>query len=130
MNNFKKTKSFSIKQRLHSFRFAFNGIKKVIIHEHNARIHIVALLIVIGLGIFLKIDAIEWIAITIVSGLVLLTELLNTAIERLADFVEPKWNENIGLIKDYCAGAVLIAALVSAIVGGIIFIPKLIMLFE
>ncbi len=56
----------------------------------------------------------------------ILTELFNTAIERLTDFVEPKWNEKIGVIKDYCAGAVLISATVSLIVGGLIFIPKII----
>ncbi len=126
MTEINKPNRFSLRKRLKSFHFAFNGIKKLVREEHNARIHVVALISVIGLGIFLKISLIEWIAITIVSGLVILTELLNTAIERLADFVESDWNERIGIIKDYCAGAVLIAAVISAIVGGFIFIPKII----
>jgi len=117
---------FLIRKRLVSFRFAFNGIKNLIKNEHNSRIHIVTLICVIVLGILLKIELIEWIAISIVSGLVILTELLNTAIERLADFVESDWNEKIGIIKDYCAGAVLISAVISVIVGGLIFIPKII----
>ncbi len=122
--------SFSLRKRLKSFHFAFNGIINLIKKEHNARIHVVALICVIGFGIFFEIGLIEWIAITIVAGLVILTELFNTAVERLADFVEPEWNEKIGLIKDYCAGAVLISALISIIVGGLIFIPKIIELIK
>lgn len=121
-----KSDQFSFRERLKSFHFAFNGIKNLIENEHNARIHIVALVFVIGLGFFFKIGLIEWLAITIVSGLVIVIELLNTAVERLADFVESEWNESIGIIKDYCAGAVLISAVISIIVGGLIFIPKII----
>ena len=125
-----KKENFSIKKRLQSFRFAIKGIKNLIINEHNARIHLTALLVVIGLGLFLKLELMEWVAITIVSGIVMLTELINTAIENLADIVEPKWNEKIGKIKDYSAGAVLVAAIFSVIVGGIIFIPKFLALFK
>lgn len=122
----KKTDRFSLRNRLKSFHFAFNGIKNLIKNEHNARIHIVALICVTGFGIFFNVTLTEWIAITIVAGLVILTELLNTAVERLVDFVESDWNEKIGRIKDYCAGAVLVSALVSVIVGGLIFIPRII----
>ena len=122
--------NFSIKKRLRSFRFAIIGIKNLIINEHNARIHLTALLVVIGLGLFFKLELMEWVAITIVSGIVILTELINTAIENLADIVEPKWNEKIGKIKDYSAGAVLVSAIVSVIVGSVIFIPKFIALFK
>ena len=125
-----KKENFSIKKRLQSFRFAIKGIKNLIINEHNARIHLTALLVVIGLGLFFKLELMEWVAITIVSGIVILTELINTAIENLADIVEPKWNEKIGKIKDYSAGAVLVAAIVSVIVGGVIFIPKFIALIK
>ena len=122
--------NFSIKKRLRSFRFAIIGIKNLIINEHNARIHLTALLVVIGLGLFFKLELMEWVAITIVSGIVILTELINTAIENLADIVEPNWNEKISKIKDYSAGAVLVAAIVSVIVGGVIFIPKFLALFK
>ena len=125
-----KKENFSIKKRLQSFRFAIKGIKNSIINEHNARIHLTALLVIIGLGLFFKLELMEWVAITIVSGIVILTELINTAIENLADIVEPKWNEKIGKIKDYSAGAVLVATIVSVIVGGIIFIPKFLALFK
>ena len=124
--NTNDTNRFSLKHRIKSFSFAFNGLKNLILKEHNARIHFTALLSVIGLGIFLKIEVTEWISISIVSGIVILTELLNTAIERLADFVEPKWNKKIGIIKDYCAGAVLVSAITAMTVGGFVFIPKII----
>tara|TARA_B100001769_G_C21828725_1_gene450157 strand:+ start:287 stop:679 length:393 start_codon:yes stop_codon:yes gene_type:complete len=126
----KESEDFSLQKRLNSFRFAFNGLKSMIKNEHNSRVHFIALICVIGLGLFLKIELTDWIAITIVSGLVILTELLNTAVEKLADFVSPDLNKEIGLIKDYCAGAVLISALVSLIVGGVIFIPKIIALIK
>ena len=126
MTKMKESDKFSLRKRLNSFRFALNGIKNLIKNEHNARIHFFALICVIGLGLFFKIELSEWIVITIVSGLVIFTELLNTAVERLADFVESDFNEKIGLIKDYCAGAVLISAMISIIVGGLIFIPKII----
>ncbi|MCW3785228.1 diacylglycerol kinase family protein [Plebeiibacterium sediminum] len=122
MNNSAK---FSLKQRLKSFKYAFNGIKSLIQNEHNARIHFIALFCVVVLGFVFQISIIEWLAIVIVSGIVILSELFNTAMERLADFIEPKHNIKIGLIKDYCAGAVLIAAIVAVVVGCIIFIPKI-----
>ncbi len=96
MNN---SDRFSLRKRLKSFSFAFNGIRTLIVKEHNARIHFIALIFVIVLGIFFDLELTEWIAITIVSGLVIIAEFFNTAIERLADIVAPEWNEKIGLIK-------------------------------
>jgi diacylglycerol kinase len=55
--------------------------------------------------------------------------LFNTAIEKLADEVDPKWNERIGQVKDYAAGAVLVSALMAIIVGALVFIPKIVDLF-
>lgn len=115
-----------LRKRLKSFSFAFNGIRNLIYKEHNSRIHFIALICVVGLGVLFNIETAEWIAITIVAGLVIISELFNTAVERLADFVEPKWNKEIGLVKDYCAGAVLISAIISLVVGGLIFVPKII----
>ena len=83
-------------------------------------------LIVILLGLVLKINSKEWSLIIIAIGIVFITELLNTAIEKLSDFVEPKWNDKIGEIKDYGATAVLIAAIVSFILGSIVFLPRIV----
>ena len=84
------------------------------------------MIIAIILGIVLKISNIEWIAIIMVIGLVFSIEIINSAIENLADFVSPNYNEIIKKVKDLSAAAVLISALVSLIIGIIIFIPKII----
>ncbi len=116
---------FSLINRVKSFKYAFRGIKMLVQKEHNSRIHFAALLGVVVLGFVLQISINEWLAVIVVSGIVIISELFNTAFERLADFVEPKHNFKIGLIKDYCAGAVLIAAIVAVVVGCIVFIPKI-----
>jgi diacylglycerol kinase len=122
MNNSDK---FSIRKRIKSFSYAFNGIINLIKSEHNARIQLIAMLFVVLLGILFKINISEWISIAIVVGLVFIAELFNTAIEKLSDIVSPEWNKKIGNIKDYSAAAVLISAIISLIVGCLIFIPRL-----
>jgi diacylglycerol kinase len=114
-----------MKDRFGSFKFAFNGLCSLFRNEHNSRIHLVAAVFVIIMGIILKINYIEWSLLIIVTGMVFLSELLNSSLESLADFIEPEWNEQIGKAKDYSAAAVLFSAIVSVIVGGIIFIPKI-----
>ncbi len=73
----------------------------------------------------MKLDHYEWSLLVIVIGIVFLTELLNSSLESLADLINPEWNEMIMRAKDYSAAAVLIAAIVAIVVGGLIFIPKL-----
>lgn len=125
-----KTKSFSATSRSESFRFAFSGLVSLIKCEYNARIHLVAAIIAVIAGIILRIDLTEWCFLVLVAGLVLLTELFNTSLEVLGDAVDSEWNERIKKAKDYSAGAVLISAIISAIIGGIIFLPKIIELFQ
>jgi len=119
---------FSPKSRLGSFKYAFSGLSYLLAHEHNAIIHSVAAVIVIILGFALKVDPVEWGMLIIVTGLVFLTELINSSLEAIADVAEPRQNEKIRIAKDYSAAAVLIAAFISVIVGGLIFIPRLISL--
>jgi diacylglycerol kinase len=116
---------FSLKQRFESFKFAFHGLWSLLKNEHNSRIHLSAAIVAITMGIILKISTVEWSLLIIVTGLVFLTELLNTALETLADFVNPEWNESIRKVKDYAAAAVLISAIIAVIVGGLIFLPKI-----
>ena len=120
---------FSLKKRLKSFQYDINGLKVLVRNEHNSRIHTVAMIGAIILGIILKISNIEWIAIVIVIGFVFSIEIINSAIEYLADFVSPDYNEIIKIVKDLSAAAVLISSIVSLIVGIIIFIPKIIELW-
>lgn len=125
-----KTKKFSLKSRLGSFKFAFDGLLFLLKNEHNSRIHLLAAIAVIILGIIVKLNQIEWAILTIVIGLVFLAELLNSSIEALADLINPEWNELIKRAKDYSAAAVLISAIMAIIAGGLIFIPKLLALIQ
>jgi len=90
----------------------------------NFRIHLVAILMVVLAGWYFHLSANEWLWIIFTIGLVLVTELLNTAIEILVDLVSPDFNIQAGRVKDVAAGAVVIAAIISVVIGSIIFIPK------
>ena len=122
------TTPFSISKRLKSFTFAFNGFKTLIREEHNSWIHIAVTICVVIAGFLLSISFIEWVAVVLCIGLVISFELINSAIENIADFVSPQKNETIRKVKDLSAAAVLIAAICSSIVGLIIFVPKIIIL--
>jgi diacylglycerol kinase len=101
-----------------------NGLLLLLKNEHNSRIHLLAAIIAIVMGIIMKIDHYEWSLLIIVIGAVFLTELLNSSIESLADLIDPEFNELIMRAKDYSAAAVLMSAIVAIVVGGLIFIPK------
>jgi diacylglycerol kinase len=123
-----KAKKFSFKSRLASFRFATIGLWSLLKYEHNSRIHLASAIIVVILGIILKLNSFEWSLIIILIGLVFITELLNSALESLADHTNPDWNELIKKSKDYSAASVLVSAIISAVIGAIIFIPKILSL--
>jgi diacylglycerol kinase len=118
---------FSLKSRFQSFKFAFHGLCSLLKNEHNSRIHFLAAIVVIAMGIIFKVTFFEWSLLTIVIGIVFLTELLNSSLETISDFVDPEWNEQIRRAKDYSAAAVLISAIIAVVVGGLIFIPKIIL---
>ena len=122
------TNNFSLKSRFESLKFAFHGLVSLLKNEHNSRIHFLAAIVAITTGIILKINPFEWYLLIIVIGIVILTELLNSSLETLADIVDPEWNEKIRKAKDYAAAAVLISAIISVVVGGLIFIPKILVL--
>ena len=116
---------FSFIKRVQSFKHALNGLRLIWQAEHNFRVHLIILLLTCITGFIMKISNLEWISIAIVSSIVLVTELLNTSIERISDFITKEKNPTIKLIKDIAAAAVLIAALSAIIVGLIIFGPYL-----
>lgn len=119
------TRSFNTADRLKSFRYAFRGIVALLIHEHNARIHLFILIIVIIAGLLFRITETDWMAILFVTGLVFITECFNTAVEYLSDQITAEENENIRRAKDVAAAGVLISALISAVTGIIIFLPEI-----
>ena len=124
------TPKFSILKRLRSFGFAFNGLKILFKEEHNARIHLLAAVIVVIAGIYFHISTLEWLVVVFAIGFVITSEIVNTAIENIADFVSPEKHEKIKKIKDLAAASVLISAITALIVGLIVFIPKILSLFQ
>ena len=110
---------------LRCFAYALKGISVLISKQVNFRIHLFAVIAVILGGIILDVSLMEWIILILCMGLVLMLEALNTAIEYTIDLVSPGYHELAGKIKDISAAAVLIAALTSALIGLIIFIPKI-----
>lgn len=125
-----KKKNFSLAERLKSFRAAIQGIGTLLRYEHNARIHLFILVIVIIAGMLFQISGTEWLAILFVSGLVFASECFNTAVEYLSDLITDKQNENIRRAKDVAAAGVLISAAISTITGLVIFIPGIIKLLR
>lgn len=120
---------FSWKKRALSFKYALNGIKRLVSCEHNAWIHCVAAIMVVIAGFIFHISSTEWLVVVICIGMVLAAEGVNTAIEYLADAITVAPNEKIKHAKDVAAGAVLICAITAAVVGLMVFVPHIIALF-
>ena len=120
---FQKDNSF-LSGRLKSVTYAFNGAIKLITTEHSVMVQFsIAVLMTIA-GFYFNITATEWLFQTLSIGMVICIEGLNTAIEKIADFIHPNYHARIGFIKDISAGAVFFAAITAIIVGLIIYIPK------
>ena len=112
-----------LQKRLKSFVYAFQGLGSFLKKEHNAWIHCTAIVVVVSVGLYYHITTTEWCIVLLCFGLVLSAEAFNTAIERLVNLVSPDFHPIAGDVKDVAAGAVLICAIASAIIGCIIFIP-------
>ncbi len=123
-------KVLSIKRLRKSFGYAFKGIDDVIEHEPNMKIHVVVAILVVIMAIILKVSIIEWIILVLLIGAVLAAETINTTIENLVDMYTKEYDEKAKIVKDTAAGTVLILAITSAIIGLIIFVPKIICLLE
>ncbi len=114
-----------MKNFLNSFKYAINGIVKTIKNERNIKVHIIIMIMAIILGITLRISLFEWEICILLFGAVISMEIINTAIEKAVDLACNEKNELAKISKDVAAGAVLIMAIASAIIGIIIFLPKI-----
>ncbi len=126
MNEIKKisqTKKFSIVKRAESFTYAGRGTWIFIKSTHNAWIHLSILLCAVLLGLYFHITQVEWLALVLTSGFVLVSEAFNTAIEIDIDLTSPEYHPYARDTKDVAAGAVLISSITAIIVGLIIFLP-------
>lgn len=115
-----------IKHQIKSFRDAFSGIRKAWKTEGHLRFHFLAAGIVILCGILFCISLTEWLICICCITLVIAAELINTAIESVVDLCSPEQHPLAGKAKDVAAGAVLVTAIGAAIIGVIIFLPKVI----
>ena len=120
----------SLTKRLQSFGFAIKGLKTLFQTQANARIHALAIVVVTAFGFYFKIETWEWCSVVIAFAIVLSTEAMNTAIEFVVDLVSPQYHPLAGKAKDVAAAAVLIAAMGAVMIGAIIFLPKILDLFQ
>lgn len=116
----------NIKSIFKSIKYAFEGLIHVVKTQNNARFHLLATIIVLGLSIWLKLDALEWCLILVAISLVWIAECFNTTLESFFDLVNPEPNPLVKHGKDSGAAAVLIAAFLSVALGFIILGPPLI----
>lgn len=111
--------------RIRSFGYAFRGIGLFFRDTPHAQIHLLAVVLITGLGLGLGLSPTEWCLIIVCMGIVMVTEALNSALEYLTDLASPDFHPLAGKAKDVAAGAVLLGVIFTGIVWGIIFLPKI-----
>ena len=113
-----------IRERLRSIKFAFRGMWLLVATESSIKVQVFISFVMIFLGFVMKLSPAEWVFQFLAIGLVLVAESLNTAIEKLCNFVHPDFHKKIGFIKDISAGASAFAAVIAVVIGLIIYLPK------
>lgn len=121
---FEKDNSF-FTGRMKSIGYAVKGAIKLITTEHSVMVQSSLAVLLIIAGFYFNISREEWMMQILAFGLVLGIESLNTAVEKVADFIHPEYHEKIGFIKDIAAGAVMFAAMAAIAVGLLIYVPKM-----
>ena len=111
--------------RIKSIGFAVKGAYKLVTTEHSVMVQFSLMILMIFAGFYFNISREEWMLQILAFGLVLGIEGLNTAVEKIADFIHPEFHNRIGFIKDIAAGAVLFAAFSAMAVGALIYVPKI-----
>lgn len=114
-----------MKKRIEAFKYAFEGVYCALKNETHLKIHFGALVIVLFVGWYFQLSEPEWLSVIICAGVVIAAEMINTAIERLCDFVSTEKRPEIKYIKDVSAGAVLILALMSLSISLVILFSHL-----
>lgn len=120
-----KLKEKSFKRLFKSFKYAIEGIIYAFKYEQNIIVHTLVMILVILLGIIVKLSIFEWLICLILFGLVIATEMINTAIEATVDLACNKKHPLAKIAKDTASGAVLVFAITASIAGIIIFLPKI-----
>lgn len=115
--------------RFKSILFAVTGIRFFFSKEVHGRLHLILALIAIAISLICGLNHLEWLFILLSLSLVFITEMFNTCIERVMDYINKDYDPRIKIIKDIAAGAVLVAAIFAVIVAVVILLPKLFELF-
>ncbi|MEC3964489.1 diacylglycerol kinase family protein [Flagellimonas halotolerans] len=113
-----------LQNRIKSIGYALKGMFLLLRTEPSIKIQFVITLVVTAFGFYFQISNTEWILQLLAIGLVMGVEGINTAIEKICDYIQPNLDPKIGLIKDISAGAVMIVSVLASIVGLIIYVPK------
>ena len=118
-----------LNERVKSFGHAFRGIRLFFKSGPHAKLHGIASVLVLIAGLYFRVSALEWSLLIIAIAMVLAAEAVNTALEELSDIVQPDFDKRIGRIKDISAAAVLFLAFGSLIIGGFVFLPRILAFF-
>ncbi len=114
-----------IRNRFKGFYYAFKGALLLLRTESSIQVQFCIAILITAAGFYFGISPMEWIAQTLAIGLVMGIEGVNTAVEKLSDYIQPERDPKIGFIKDISAGAVMFAAIAASIVGLIIYVPRI-----
>lgn len=119
------TKESFVKNRIKSVGFALRGALLLVRTEASIKVQVFIALVMTAAGFLFEISPTEWVVQILTIAVIMGVEGLNTAVEKLADFVQPKFDEKIGVIKDVSAGAVMLVSIAATIIGFIIYLPKI-----
>lgn len=118
-----------VKRLLKSFSYAWRGLFKTFHEEQNLQIQTVSAMVAVALGLFFRISRGEWLALILAIGLVLILEIINSAVERVTDVLKPRINTYVKEIKDIMAAGVMLASITAVLIGLVIFLPQILALF-
>lgn len=117
---------FSLRARLRSVGYALHGLRAMVRSQHNAWVHAAATVAVVVLGLWARLERLEWLALVFAVVLVWAAEAINTAFEALCDVASPEFHPLVARAKDIAAGAVLVCAAGAVVVGAIVFLPRVV----
>jgi len=118
------------RSNIKSFEFAIEGIKTALKNEPNLQIHIIIGVLVFVLAGILRFNIFEWIVLLFTVTLVIVLELINTSIESIVNLVSPEIKPQAKVAKDVAAAAVLVTAIMSIVIGALLFLPNIIKVFK
>jgi len=124
-----KSKDSFVTGRAKGIKYALRGAYLLIKTEDSIKAQLVVIMLIFAAGFAFEISTAEWLFQLLAISIVLAAESLNSAIEKLCDFIHPEHHPKIGFIKDISAGAVAFSAVIAIVVGGIIYVPRVVGLF-